>query len=214
MEANSKTRFGGRTIPLLAVLFLFSTIISLSLLLYFVPFRGAANRYAAVLNTIAEIPEPEHCALCGHGMKYHAPVILQLNTGLLVELQVYDPQTSRDTGYAEAGEIAEDQVTDVLGVMHIGDLTVTRSAGTQTSHAALPADSFSTDWTLFCNKCRALIAQAGAENYALVDLYAPEYPIVYPVNVNEQVEIWNYSVETSGSKGKPINIDVRGHYFP
>ena len=110
MEDNSKIRFSSRIIPFLAVLFLFSTIILLLLLLYFVPFQSAANRYVAILNTIAEVPEPEDCALCGQGMKYHAPAILQLNTGLLIELQVYDPQTGTDTGYAKIGEITENQV--------------------------------------------------------------------------------------------------------
>ena len=196
------------------VLFLFSTILLLLLLLYYVPFRSASIRYAAALNTIAAVPEPKNCALCGQDTKYHAPVILQLNTGLLVELQVYDPQTSTDTGYAKVGEITEKQVTDVLGVMHIGDLTVTRSAGAQTSHVALPADGFLTDWTLFCNRCRALIAQAGAEGYALVDLYSPKEPIVYPVTVNGRIEIRQYSVEVSANNEKSISIDVRGHYFP
>ena len=41
----------------------------------------AADRDAALWKSLVLTPEPETCALCGNGIPYHAPVLVNLSTG-------------------------------------------------------------------------------------------------------------------------------------
>lgn len=48
--------------------------------------------YAALWEVMAVLPDPEQCALCGEGMRHHAPCLMDLSTGQMGELKVYtDP---------------------------------------------------------------------------------------------------------------------------
>lgn len=54
------------------------------------------------LERMIESPEPEICAFCrnGEGEKIHAPCIVNLSTGEVVELSVYEPHPT------ELGEVS------------------------------------------------------------------------------------------------------------
>lgn len=56
--------------------------------------RGiVADRDMALWKSLVLTPEPEICALCGYGIPYHAPVLVNLSTGEAGEMCVYDPDT-------------------------------------------------------------------------------------------------------------------------
>lgn len=55
----------------------------------------------AIWDVIAP-PDPEECSICGH-LKCHAPCILNLATGEIGELELYQPNLQK------VGEVAEEQ---------------------------------------------------------------------------------------------------------
>ena len=57
---------------------------------------------------LATVLEPECCAICedGNGNRYHAPVLVNLSTGAMRELEIYDRDPRRPW------EIAEEQRWD------------------------------------------------------------------------------------------------------
>lgn len=63
---------------------------------------------AAFWKVVATTPEPECCAICedGNGNRYHAPVLVNLSTGVLRELEIYDRDPRRPW------EVAEEQRWD------------------------------------------------------------------------------------------------------
>ena len=50
--------------------------------------------YVSLWEAMIDFPAPEQCALCGEGMPYHAPCLINLSTGQLGELKVYDSHPS------------------------------------------------------------------------------------------------------------------------
>ena len=73
--------------------------------------RGiAAER--SIANSLANSPEPEICALCGNGSgtSYHAPVLVNLSTGEIGELRVYNPDPHH------RNEIAKEQSTGTFSL--------------------------------------------------------------------------------------------------
>lgn len=58
--------------------------------------------FSAVIYYALPVPEPERCSLYDNS-SYHAPCILNLSTGELVELEIYDPHPYK------VGEIAVEQ---------------------------------------------------------------------------------------------------------
>ena len=63
---------------------------------------------AVFWKVVATTPEPECCAICedGNGNRYHAPVFVNLSTGVLRELEIYDRDPRRPW------EVAEEQRWD------------------------------------------------------------------------------------------------------
>ena len=60
-------------------------------------------------------PEPEECVVCDNlqGPRFHAPCLLELSTGELTELEIYEPC------HRYSGELAPDQDMD-YNVMTFG----------------------------------------------------------------------------------------------
>ena len=57
--------------------------------------------------TYMNVPEPEQCSLCA-GLPCHAPCIINLSTGEMLELAVYEPHPFI------AGELAEEQQSETF----------------------------------------------------------------------------------------------------
>ena len=84
--------------------------------------------------SLANTPEPEVCALCGNGngMSYHAPVVVNLSTGEIGEMRVYDPDPQHPS------EIAKKQSTGTFSFLTIPVLSGYRDTCSHSSHVTLP----------------------------------------------------------------------------
>ena len=122
-------------------------------------------------------PEPEHCALCEYRELHHAPVLMNLATGEVVELSV-EPRTGVFRLVAGAG---------VSGCSIGGNLCEVR----------LPQAGVAMNDGLFCRKHRLLLAVAEGRGYALLDLHEAGKAIPYVVANGVEYEINGYSVSVA-----------------
>jgi len=168
----------------------------------------ATNRkaYAAVWDAISTLPEPERCALCSEGMRYHAPCLINLATGQMGELRVYTPHPSRQ------GEIApaEKQQTGTFSFLPCAGLTAISDTCDHTCHVTLPEELELMNPALFCMECRQLLAGAGLEGYVIVDLYDPATIQAYPIREDKECFIRDYRVSVTSRKGASADLCVTG----
>ena len=120
------------------------------------------------------LPEPEHCALCEHRELHHAPVLMNLATGEVVELAV-EPRAGVFRLVVGAG---------VSGC----------SIGGQSCEVTLPQAGVAMNDGLFCRRHRLMLAVADGRGYALLDLHKSGRVIPYVVANGVEYEINGYTV--------------------
>ena len=79
--------------------------------------------YAALWKEMESVPEPEQCALCGKGMRYHAPCLIDLSTGQMGEMRVYTnhPTKQGELASAELQETGTFQFQPCAGLVGVRD---------------------------------------------------------------------------------------------
>lgn len=159
--------------------------------------------YAALWEAVIELPDPEQCALCSEGMRYHAPCLIDLSTGQMGEMTVYTRHPSRP------GEIApmEKQQTGTFNFQPCAGLMGIRETCTHTCTVPLPERERLMNPALFCKKCRQLLAWAGLEGYVIVDLYDLGHIQAYPLR---DTVIRDYRVSVTDRKDGGMDVCVAG----
>lgn len=168
----------------------------------------AADRetYAALWQAMAVLPDPEQCALCGAGMRYHAPCLVDLSTGQMGEMAVYTHHPSHQ------GELApmELQQTGTFRLRPCAGLTAIQDTCAHTYQVVLPKKRELMNPALFCRECRRLLAGAGLAGYVIVDLYDLDHIQTYPMR--DEV-IRDYRVSVTGGRENTLNVCVEGFHF-
>ena len=162
--------------------------------------------------SLANTPEPEVCALCGNGngMSYHAPVVVNLSTGEIGEMRVYDPDPQHRS------EIAKEQSTGTFSFLNIPGLSGYRDTCDHSSHVTLPKAK---EWMLiepsyFCRSCRTLLADTATTGYVLADIYNLDNIMIYAIADKAEYTIRDYTVSISTQREmKCLSIDVTGLLF-
>ena len=153
-------------------------------------------------------PEPEICALCGGGIPYHAPVLVNLSTGEAGEIRVYDPDPRHRY------ELAEEQSTGTFSLLHIAGAAGYRDTSNHTCCVTLPEKESPIDPALFCRDCRALLADTATEGYILADLYNLRDMKVYTIKDNVKYTIRDYDISISTrTETGGLSINVTGLLF-
>ena len=151
-------------------------------------------------------PEPELCALHDLAGLYHAPVLMNLATGEIVEMRVYEPNPTRPW------EISAHQRTGYFYLYRGAGLSGYTNGGLS-SHVDLPQVGEAMNNELFCRKCRLMLSMADGKGYALLDLHNPNSMRPYVIAKGQTYVINGYSVSiTKGQKALSLAIDVSGHY--
>ena len=160
---------------------------------------------------VATTPEPEFCAVCeeGNGNRYHAPVLVNLSTGTMRELEIYDRDPRRPW------EVAEEQRWDDWVFTFIdGNATMSWSSEDHKNIAHIGEKIGKIAPALFCHDCRALLADTATEGYALLDLYDLENIQAYPVEVGAEYTIRDYTVSMYKDKENGgLKVEVIGNLF-
>lgn len=171
--------------------------------------RGiVADRDMVLWKSFVLTPESEICALCGSGIPYHAPVLLNLSTGEAGEIRVYDPDPRHRY------ELAEEQSTGTFSLLHIAGAAGYRDTSNHTCCVTLPEKESPIDPALFCRDCRALLADTTTEGYILADLYNLRDMKVYAIKDNVKYTIRDYDISISTrTETGGLSINVTGLLF-
>lgn len=166
---------------------------------------------AAYWKIVATTPEPECCTVCeeGNGNRYHAPVLVNLSTGTMRELEIYDRDPRRPW------EVAEEQRWDDWVFTFIdGNATMSWSSEDHKNIADIGDRIEKIAPALFCHDCRALLADTATKGYALLDLYDLEDIQAYAVEAGAEYTIRDYTVSIYKDKENDgLKVEVTGHLF-
>lgn len=149
--------------------------------------------------------EPDRCAIC-IGLKRHAPCVLNLNTGKVVELELYEPHSRK------VGEIAEAQDQSIFSFINIDGSKGTKTTNPWEIKINLPKKVQPTSRKHYCSNCRELLSHYW-NGYVILDLYHPSSPIVYPVHDGATYSIRCYSISiTTDAKTQQYVLEEIGTY--
>ena len=166
---------------------------------------------AAFWKYVATTPEPELCAICedGNGIRYHAPVLINLNTGMAWEQKIYDNDPR------QPWEVAEDQHwNDGTFCFLDGNAVMSWSSVDHINTAYIGDNLGKLDPAHFCHSCRALLVETAREGYALLDLYDLENIRAYAIEKGAEYAIRDYTVSVYKNKDRQgLSVEVMGHLF-
>lgn len=153
--------------------------------------------------TYVNAPEPEQCSLCA-GLPCDAPCIINLSTGEMLELAVYEPHPFI------AGELAEEQQSETFSFVR-GAGVEGYKLSAESIIIKVPMNADEMEEKHFCNSCRERLADCKDQGYALLDLKDAKNPVVYKIDADAQVSFRCYSISVCEIKedGK-LEITVTG----
>lgn len=127
----------------------------------------------------------EPCVLCAIRIPYHAPCLLDVWTGKLTELQIYD--------YSFPGVVKREQSTGYTQMRIYDGATVYRLVDEERCYVDLPENRKPISLPRFCTACQTLLE--GSRGFVLLDLYDLEAIEVYPLLSGGTYHIREYTVE-------------------
>lgn len=161
--------------------------------------------FSAVIYYALPVPEPERCSLCDN-LPRHAPCIVNLSTGELVELEIYDPHPYK------VAEIAEEQPGGYFSFVRGAGLDGHMVAAEYLT-ATIPIRSESMNKEYFCNSCRSLLDDYKRCGYVLVDLKDAKAPILYSIEEGTSFSLRCYKVEIGkNEKDDKYELMIRGTF--
>ena len=151
-------------------------------------------------------PKPEVCALCrnGEGIKIHAPCIINLSTGDVAELSVYEPHSN------EIGEVSIELKKGYFAISFGAGANIVRNPENEYCEASLPRKEEKIDPSRFCYDCRRIISEIDRYGYVIADMYDLDAISVYKVWDGAKYEIRDYLVTINKTENKNYEIEVHG----
>lgn len=142
------------------------------------------------------------CCLCD-AFRYHAPCLIDLETGELTELDLYFPHETL------VAELAEKQPeTSTFSFVDIGNVTGTKNTGSKTVTLHVPNDK--TFKPALCSSCRKLLPLIHTGRYVLADLYSKE-AVLIPIKPNTAFSLRCYEITTEKNTEKGgISVLIQG----
>lgn len=161
--------------------------------------------FSVIIYSALPVPEPERCSLCD-SFPRHAPCILKLSTGELVELEIYDPHPYK------VAEIAEEQPGGYFSFVRGAGLDGHMVAAEYLT-ATIPVKAERMNKEYFCNDCRELLNNYKRCGYAIVDVRDPETPVLYPIEEGTYFSLRCYDVEIGkNEEDDKYELMVRGTF--
>ena len=151
----------------------------------------------------SDIPEPEECALCD-AFPRHAPCLVDLNTGELRELEIYQPH------YTKVAELFDEQYGGYMSLVQFGDISGIL-LGADRVELESPIQSTGIQDSLFCNDCRKLLKENNCQGYILADLRDPSTPTVWQFKDGTSFSVRCYEIDiTASDDSEKLIIVMKG----
>ena len=101
---------------------------------------------------ILPAPEPERCVICD-SIPFHAPALVNLETGEVGELEVYEPHPFK------VAELNEYQQGGTFSFIHAAGLNGYSDTANWETHITVPLNENEYEEKHFCRTCRNLISR-------------------------------------------------------
>lgn len=144
----------------------------------------------------SDISEQAECALCD-AFPRHAPCLVDLNSGELRELEIYQPH------HTKVAELSEDQHGGYMSLISLGEISGIL-LGADRVELEAPAKTTGMLDSLFCKDCRELLKDNKCQGYILADLHKPGSPIVWRIEDGNSFSVRCYDVQITKSNKSGI----------
>ena len=148
--------------------------------------------------------EQKDCCLC-NSFRYHAPCLIDLETGDLIELDLYFPHETK------VAELASSQPKmETFMFVHLGNITGTKLTDSKVIEFGVPiADK--TNNPALCKDCRELLQAGYKGRYILADLYDIENKELIPIVANTSIDLRCYEITmVENTEKNEINVTIQG----
>lgn len=144
----------------------------------------------AIATVVLFANESESCVLCD-SFRYHAPCLLDLKAGTIIELDIYFPH---ETLVAELAEQQPEQST--FSFVKLGDAVGYRDTGNERIEIDIPSNKVMT--VSLCGACKSQLDNVLLhDRYMLADLYDAENKVIIPITPDLDVDIRCYEIWVS-----------------
>lgn len=141
------------------------------------------------------------CTLCLNP-PIHAPCLLNIETGALTELQIYEPHPMKP------GELSPKQQGGHFRIFMSDGITIMSDPGLGIARTTIPYSHAQMNKSKFCRRCRKLLA--GTERtYTLVDAYSQESIKIYSICDKTTLTMRCYTVTSLIDGKNRLNIYVQ-----
>lgn len=153
--------------------------------------------------TLLFTQEEKDCCLCD-SFRYHAPCLIDLETGKLIELDLYFPH---ETLVAELAEVQPDMST--FSFVQIGNASGTKLTDSKTIEVHIPNDK--TYNPALCSDCKKMLPFGHTSRYVFADLYSKEEKVLIPINAGSDFSLrcYDVTIEKNTEKGG-MSVVVQG----
>lgn len=154
------------------------------------------------LSTILPAQEPERCAICD-SIPMHAPALVNLATGEVGELAVYDPHPFK------VAELNEYQQGGTFSFIYAAGLNGYSDTANWETHITIPINENEYEEKFFCKSCRTLISGHTKNGFLLLDLREPEKFFILSLDANETQRVRCYEIQTT-QQSNEVEITIHG----
>lgn len=145
----------------------------------------------------------QKCCICS-SFRYHAPCLIDLDTGEIRELDLYFPH---ETLVAELADPQPER--GVFSFVSIGNVSGTKQTGPERIDLHIPEDS--TFFPALCSDCRKQLPFGYTSRYVFADLYGMEEKILIPIEADTAFSLRCYYVTTqTNTEKRGVSVIIQG----
>lgn len=147
--------------------------------------------------------EQKECCLCS-SFRYHAPCLIDLETGEMIELDLYFPHPTK------VAELADPQPKmETFSFVILGDVKGTKLTDSKIIELDVPVSEKTTNPAL-CQNCRKQLGGLIVERYVLADLYDKEEKTLIPIGSDLSMVLRCYEITAKEIEPRKVNIIIQG----
>ena len=152
--------------------------------------------------TILPAPNPKRCAICD-SIPYHAPALVNLATGEVGELSVYEPHPFK------VAELNPYQQGGTFSFIYVAGINGYSDTANWETHITIPTNENEYEEKFFCKSCRILISSHTENGFLLLDLREPEKFSILSLGSDEIQRLRCYEIQTT-QQSNEVEIEIHG----
>lgn len=148
--------------------------------------------------------EQKECCLC-ISFRYHAPCLIDLETGDLIELDLYMPHPTL------VAELLEpQQKMETFSFVKLGNVVGTKLTDSKIIEFEVPISDKTTNPAL-CKDCKSALQEEYKGRYVLADLYNVENKLLFSIIDGMELTMRCYNISANRSEDKTaILVTIQG----